>query len=439
LLRSFLWFKLVTNMISRKCVSCFRRNLINGRRSFYSGPESTPDFTGQLNTEDTVTARQFVRIYQRVKDYHEGKNFNDPKESIVDLANLTLYDLKHSILTKEPEKYHVEVGEEHYTDTLIGNAVKSKEVVGESSTVSGFDPDFLRPEVQELLINLTERSPEKIFLNKQGLNTQMPQLRLMTDLEIEQEIEKKDEEAKALLRSPAVMLERSEIDDVIAHDELLDGYEIAKVVFTDISDDLPAQERFVVVRETNGILRKAKWAERDRMMQTYYPRPHCDIFKPYWAEDMTISLENNLHENLLEKILWQFVADSSDYIERTEMIYNHIEANNLYDLLRSTRFYGPLVFYLTKHRSIDGLLRHLMNDKLPSYAGDLVKLFTHLKPDSNTSKLLAENENLIEDSMALIKTFIDNDAVNVNVLQQTLETLEINMGDNVEAAAEASG
>ena len=42
-----------------------------------------------------------------------------------------------------------------------------------------------------------------------------------------------------MLRVPPVMIERKEIDEVIAHDHKLDGYEDAKLVFTDISEDLP--------------------------------------------------------------------------------------------------------------------------------------------------------------------------------------------------------
>ena len=42
-----------------------------------------------------------------------------------------------------------------------------------------------------------------------------------------------------MMKVPPVMLERSEIEEVIAHDHQLDGYEDAKLVFTDISEDLP--------------------------------------------------------------------------------------------------------------------------------------------------------------------------------------------------------
>lgn len=32
------------------------------------------------------------------------------------------------------------------------------------------------------------------------------------------------------------------------------------------------QERFIVVREPSGTLRKASWEERDRMIQVYFPK-----------------------------------------------------------------------------------------------------------------------------------------------------------------------
>ena len=48
------------------------------------------------------------------------------------------------------------------------------------------------------------------------------------------------------------------------------------------------KERMVVVRETDGLLRKAGWDERDRVMQIYYPSPYRTMSKPRWVHDMSV-------------------------------------------------------------------------------------------------------------------------------------------------------
>lgn len=40
------------------------------------------------------------------------------------------------------------------------------------------------------------------------------------------------------------------------------------------------QERFIVVREPDGILRKATWEERDRLIQVYFPKEGRKISAP---------------------------------------------------------------------------------------------------------------------------------------------------------------
>ena len=53
-----------------------------------------------------------------------------------------------------------------------------------------------------------------------------------------QEFDDKISEAKKILKMPPVMIERTEINEMISNDEILNGYEDFNVVFTDISEDL---------------------------------------------------------------------------------------------------------------------------------------------------------------------------------------------------------
>lgn len=415
--------------IARNLIYRCHKNLICARRSFYTGPESTPDYSGQMNQDNTLTAKKYRDIYQRVKDLHNGKEFTDSKETLVDCGDQMVYDLDHSILTKTPEKYHVEIKDKlTFDDRLIGNTIRTEDKsVEESFSVGKMDQDFIRPEVQDLLMSITERQPEKVHAFHPGHIKSMPRIRLLTDAQLKEEFERKDKEAKEILKMPPVMTERGEIDDVLAHDSCLDGYETAKLVFTDISEDLPNQERFIVVRETDGKLRKANWDERDRMLQIYYPKTQRTIFKPYWTEDLSIPFSNQFHLSMLEQIYGQYEADSPDYIRLTQAVYDNIDKDRLYDLLRSTRFYGCMVFYFAKHSSIDGLLRHIMNEQLLEHAAGLVKLFALIKQESKTAQILNEKDLMKgEDSLSMIKVYIENDASNIQALQLCMETFELN-------------
>lgn len=40
------------------------------------------------------------------------------------------------------------------------------------------------------------------------------------------------------------------------------------------------QERFIVVREPSGVLRKATWEERDRLIQVYFPKQGRQLTAP---------------------------------------------------------------------------------------------------------------------------------------------------------------
>ena len=52
------------------------------------------------------------------------------------------------------------------------------------------------------------------------------------------------------------------------------------------------QERFIVVRETDGVLRKATWKERDRLIQVYFPKEGRKLTVPllFKEENLKVGL-----------------------------------------------------------------------------------------------------------------------------------------------------
>jgi len=399
-------------------------------RSVYLGPDSTPDYTREVEFDEKLWAGKKMKdLYERVKDIQEGKEFLTQKDKIVDASSKITFDLDHSIFTNNPEKYRVEYKNDHaFREDLLGNSSKNEK---DRSLTDVLDPDFIKPKVQDLLSDINEVLPERVFAPKFGKNEEMPQIRLLTDAQLKKEFDDKISEAKKILKMPPVMIERTEINEMISNDEILNGYEDFNVVFTDISEDLLEHERFVVVREPNGVLRKARWSERDRMMQTFYPKENRSNVKPFWSDDLSIALSNHFHLNILEQIFCQFEPDSSEYIKLTQQVYEDLDKNQLYDLLRSSRFYGCMAFYFAKHTSIDGLLQFMINYNLLPNAISLVKLFAVINTESKTAEIL-DKEDLFDsdDFLKILQIYIDNDCTNVQKLKSTISTYQLNVGVN---------
>lgn len=146
-------------------------------------------------------------------------------------------------------------------------------------------PFFFDNEVQAWLQTLTTLDYAKIFRPRMdGHKIRSPQYKFMTDEELQNAKDKAQQKAKRYLQMPPVVKQRSEISKVLDKDIALLHYDTAKYVFTDITFGLKDRDRIMVIREPDGTLRYANWQERDRLAQTYYPKPGRHIRKPKMFE-----------------------------------------------------------------------------------------------------------------------------------------------------------
>lgn len=53
---------------------------------------------------------------------------------------------------------------------------------------------------------------------------------------------------------------------------------------------LTLKERFIVVREPDGTLRKATWEERDRLVQVYFPKPGRRLTPPFMFREENLKV-----------------------------------------------------------------------------------------------------------------------------------------------------
>uniref|UniRef100_A0A4W5P9J8 Mitochondrial ribosomal protein S22 n=1 Tax=Hucho hucho TaxID=62062 RepID=A0A4W5P9J8_9TELE len=220
-------------------------------------------------------------------------------------------------------------------------------------------PQFMDAEVQDILTRITGLDLEKVFRPiKQELKP--PTYKLMTDAQLKEVTQSAREQAQRLLKMPPVLPERKPINDVLSEDKILEGMDTAKYVFTDITFNIPHRERFIVIREPTGTLRKASWEERQD------PHP---VFK---EENLKVVFVQDHHEDVLDLCQVQFELDSSEYIRVHAATYEDLEKMRKYDLLRSTRPIGGLVWYLKDlcvrpvAPNLFRLLYHPLNLALPA-------------------------------------------------------------------------
>ncbi|KAJ1163537.1 hypothetical protein NDU88_003995 [Pleurodeles waltl] len=283
----------------------------------------------------------------------------------------------------------------------------------------GMRPSFDDAEIQSVLLRMTRSNLEKIFRPVQQ-ELKEPQYKLMTDQQLIEAKERATAVALQRLKMPPVLSERPPISDVLADDKILEGTETAKYVFTDITYSTPHRERFIVVREPNGQLRKATWEERDRMIQVYFPREGRRISPPqiFQEESLLTVFRLDQHEHVLNLTLTQFEPDSPDYIRVHHRTYDDIEAYAKYDLLRSTRHFGGLVWYLVGKKRIDGLLIDMINRDFMGDATSLITLYNKLHPDSASSKEAKEQG---ANGHELIRIFVRTEALKAGYIELALQ------------------
>ena len=78
---------------------------------------------------------------------------------------------------------------------------------------------------------------------------------------------------------------------------------------------------------------------------------------------------------ILERTCQQFEPDDPFFIKITHRVYETINEKSHFDSIKSTRFYGPMVFHLTVKKSIDNLLLNYLTNGQLELAKELVQLF----------------------------------------------------------------
>ena len=86
-------------------------------------------------------------------------------------------------------------------------------------------------------------------------------------------------------------------------------------------------------------------------------------------ENLQDILRNDRYLYILDRNCEQFEPDNAEYIATAEAVYEHINLNQAYDILWSSRHFGPMVFYFVWEKKCDDLIGNYCTTVVPLING----------------------------------------------------------------------
>ncbi|XP_022212227.2 28S ribosomal protein S22, mitochondrial [Drosophila obscura] len=237
-------------------------------------------------------------------------------------------------------------------------------------------PLFTDAETQRLLRSMTQLQLDKVF-RKRTVKDNRSETKFMTNEQLETEFLLTIEKAKHLLKMPPIVKIKQDTERLIAKDPALKDFDTTKYVFTDITFGLPHSERKVVVRETDGTLAYASLDTTKRMNQLYFPLEGRKSYTPrMFAHEELLHkcLEEHKYEFVLDRLTVQYEPYETEFHNLSARVFEHLNESKQFDLLRSTRHFGPMAFFYAWHRCIDDLLYDMIRRDYLHNAVELIAL-----------------------------------------------------------------
>ncbi|XP_046478252.1 small ribosomal subunit protein mS22 [Neodiprion pinetum] len=295
-------------------------------------------------------------------------------------------------------------------------------------------PLFFNKEVQDLLKTLTKVDLKRVYRHrKDGEKLEPPVYKFMTDDDLEAALNEAKAKADLRLQMPPVVKKINDTPNILSNDHALQKHDTAKFVFTDITYGISNVDRFIVVRDPDGILRSADARERHRMNQIYFPLEGREVDAPklFQEEYLMDLLEREEYEFILDLACVQFEPNDPEYHRVTETVYSYVNNMKHFNYLRSTRHFGPLAFHLAWKGNIDNLILENIQTSRLDDAVLLIQLYHKIHPTAKSAETKFEG-----DELKFIQSFVDNDSNNRNTLDLAIKSyvnlenakLEVNEG-----------
>jgi small subunit ribosomal protein S22 len=227
----------------------------------------------------------------------------------------------------------------------------------------------------------------------------------MTTEQIEEELKGAINRASKLLQMPPIVKMRDEQNDILSKDAGISDFDSSPYVFTDISFGLRNSERSIVIRHTNGDLQNAPEQMRRRINQIYFPMVgrSTHVSRMFLPEYLNSALEQKKYEFILDRICVQLEPYDKMYHEIASQVYLHVNETKSFELLRSTRHFGPMAFFLVWHKLIDDLVLDMVKRDFMRNAVETVALMFKLNKIEEDVSIMQELEKYPDPVNALIK------------------------------------
>lgn len=170
----------------------------------------------------------------------------------------------------------------------------------------------------------------------------------------------------------------------------------SKYVITDITYGIDDSDRTIVVRQTDGKLENADAKIRKRINQIYFPHQSRKIRVPrmFEAEHLKRCLDRFEYEFVLDRMCVQFEPYEQEFHDVSSQTFQHINDTKQFDIIRSTRHFGPMSFYLAWHKMIDDLVIDMVKRDYLTNAVELICLMYNLNGIQYDKSILHELNQL---------------------------------------------
>lgn len=239
---------------------------------------------------------------------------------------------------------------------------------------------------------------------------------MMTTEQIQEEVKKSIEIAKNLLQMPPIVKVslihfscgfrsyaqvhlyyaqiQQEYTKIISKDPGIDKFSPSKYVFTDITYGIDDAERMIVVRQIDGTLEYVDAATRKRINQIYFPQQGRKIRMPrmFEPDNLKNCLDRHAYEFVLDRMCVQFEPYEQEFHAISSQVFQHINDTKQFDILRSTRHFGPMCFFLAWHKMIDDLVIEMVQRDFLQNAVEVICLMYNLNGIEYDKTILSELE-----------------------------------------------
>ncbi|KAI6196675.1 hypothetical protein M3Y94_01137000 [Aphelenchoides besseyi] len=286
---------------------------------------------------------------------------------------------------------------------------------------------FINRDVQKLLQRLTGLDLHGKVFRERNINVQeRSHYALMTENMFHEAVKKMENRGRKFLQFVPVKEPRKNTTITLCEDPEISGFEQSKYVFTDITFDATNRNRLVVVRETDGKLRTATPEEHDRMNRVYYEQSDRPVIPPKIFSEPYLSdaLKAARHEFVLDWACYFYEPDDSEFVRVSRVVFDHVVENGRFDLLHSTRHFGPLVFYLVLNGNLPPLLRHFSSSGSLNNVADVLRLQQLVYPDWRTASAEGDSDEKV------VKNFVKQNRWVVDRVPELNNLLNDNNVDN---------